>query len=97
MNKLNTALLLGTLILVGCSTKSPEHDITYNYKLPSQLGDCHIYAINGNAGGSLTVVKCPSSDTSTSDVDGKSVTVVDKKALLKKITVNGINYIETNL
>ncbi|QIW91642.1 hypothetical protein vBAbaMD22_129 [Acinetobacter phage vB_AbaM_D22] len=69
--KLLIAICL-TFALVGCSTKTTE--VSQSYELPEGLKDCKIYYMQSKEQQSLTVLRCPNSQTGVhySEAQGKS-------------------------
>ena len=60
------------IVLSGCN---PSYtDKSTSYLMPEGMKDCKVYVLDGDASSrSLTVVRCPSSDTSTTYRVGKSL------------------------
>lgn len=87
--KINKFIKVGALGLViflaGCEPSTSRID--YEYRLPEELKDCEIYSLNtGDLGGSLKVVRCPNSTTTSRYMEGK----VEKQV----ITIDGAQYQE---
>ncbi len=59
------------IVLSGCN---PSYtDKSTSYLMPEGMKDCKVYVLDGDASSkTLTVVRCPSSDTSTTYKVGKS-------------------------
>ncbi len=59
------------IVLSGCN---PSYtDKSTSYLMPEGMKDCKVYVLDGDASSkTLTVVRCPSSDTSTTYNVGKS-------------------------
>ena len=59
------------IVLSGCN---PSYtDKSTSYLMPESMKDCKVYVLDGDASSkTLTVVRCPSSDTSTTYRVGKS-------------------------
>lgn len=59
------------IVLSGCN---PSYtDKSTSYLMPEGMKDCKVYVLEGDASSkTLTVVRCPSSDTSTTYRVGKS-------------------------
>lgn len=54
-------LLAATIALVGCSTQTTE--ISDSYQLPDGLKDCKVYYMQSKKEQSITVLRCPNSQT----------------------------------
>lgn len=59
--------------LTGCSKGATE--TTAKFSLPPELSDCKIFKLTSETGSTLTVVRCPLSETSTV-VNAKGATPV---------------------
>lgn len=61
-----------TFALVGCTTQTTE--ISNSYELPEGLKDCKVYYMRSKQEQSLTVLRCPNSQTNVhySRPEGKS-------------------------
>lgn len=76
-------LVLAVVIgLVGCGDRAPLN-LNDQYTLPAEMSDCKIYKIYNNKGdGTLKVIRCPKSETTTIEPLTKgqtsSVTVVEQ-------------------
>ena len=70
--------VLMTTMLMGCEKETKDY--TKSYALPEGMQDCKIYEMRGTNSDKITVVRCPSSSTTTSYNSGKnklSSTVVE--------------------
>lgn len=47
------------------SYSSETIDVSRKYDIPKDLNDCSFYLMRNDEGGSITVVRCPNSSTST--------------------------------
>lgn len=59
-------LTIAALIFVGCEAETKV--VTDSYVLPTELSDCKVYLMypnNNNKASTITVVRCPLSNTST--------------------------------
>lgn len=66
-------VVLSVVILTGCGYEPSYTDDTKSFSvLPEGLKDCKIYYIKNSVGYSLSVVRCPNSQTSTTYSVGKS-------------------------
>lgn len=74
MKKFLIVYIVGILIVLfissGCEKTYVE--ATDNYLLPFELQDCKVYYLSNSGGGSITVVRCPNSSTSTNYSSGKA-------------------------
>lgn len=76
------SVLIIAMSLSACSKETKES--TANYDMPEGLKDCKVYFMRSEGGGSITVVRCPLSSTSTTYSSGKSTataTVVEQANL----------------
>lgn len=69
MNKIISIAML-TMVLSGCN---PAYtDKSSSYLMPEGMKDCKVYKLEGDTGSkTLTVVRCPQSETSTVSMSGK--------------------------
>lgn len=62
--------VLMTTMLVGCEKETKDY--TNSYDLPEGMQDCKIYEMRGTNSDKITVVRCPSSSTTTTYKYGKT-------------------------
>ena len=61
------------IVLSGCNNDPSYTDKSTSYLMPEGMKDCKVYRLEGEGNSkTLTVVRCPSSDTSTTYRVGKS-------------------------
>jgi len=75
-------VLMSALFISGCENKYEEIDYPVR---PPELNDCAIYRLSNSEGGSIVVVRCPNSTTSTTYPQGKTQG--------SSIVVDGVEYI----
>lgn len=78
------ALLIATVLcLAGCA---PEARVKNYPVLPDELKDCKFYRLTDGDGGSITVARCPGSNTTVQQSDKAHTTsvVIDGKAYIAK-------------
>ena len=77
-------LVLAVVIgLMGCTSSREPANLESQYTLPAEMSDCKIYKLyKVDSTGTLTVVRCPKSETTTIEPLAKgqtsSVTVVEQ-------------------
>ena len=84
-------ITVGTMfVLSGCSPKYEDVSGRYASK-PEALKDCTFSRLLSDEGSSITVVRCPNSDTTTR-TSGKSP--ITTAVIEDTINVNGVEYIK---
>jgi intein/homing endonuclease len=86
-------LILITLVsFMACSKKTQEY--TDSFLLPEELKDCKIFWMRGENVGSMKIVRCPNSSTTTSYEDGKTqkdITVAETEMSEAKLKESALN------
>ena len=77
------AMIVIACIATGCSDGYKPLNYTV---IPPELNDCSFTRLTNSNGGSIDVVRCPNSSTSTSYAQGKTTRRV--------VTIDGVNYVE---
>ena len=84
-----------TLLLVGCDNPREVKKDRYSIALENSKGleDCKDFRLNHNDGtGSITVIRCPNSSTTTEYLEGKyteTTVVIDGVEYVKKQSSSG--------
>lgn len=76
--------LIGLFVLTGCEPSTKE--VSGQYRLPNELGDCKVYQLRAEHGGRLTVLRCPNTTTATTEVQGKTT--------VETVVIDGVEYIK---
>lgn len=74
-------LIFSIIGIVGCSDGYHERNFPVR---PDELKDCKIYQLESSGGGSITVVRCPQSATSTTYKSGKTT--------VNTVVIDGVEY-----
>lgn len=75
------------VFLTGCE-QAYQKEVTSDYPLTGHLADCSVSELNGIQRGKLTVVRCPNSTTSTTQIVSSGKT----RKTLTSVVIDGQSY-----